>query len=119
MKGFIFGGFTPVSWDSSGQWKADNTRKSFLFTLTNPRNSEAHKFLISDTFSEIQCDSRYGPGFWSSHNIYGSDHCNTSISQYTTLGGSHVNDTGIDGTQVFTGECLVTVKDIEVFQFNL
>jgi hypothetical protein len=118
-KEFIFGGFAPVSWDSSCQWKSDDTKKSFLFTLKNPRNSESRKFMISNTSCATYCSSRHGPIFGTGHNIRVDDNCNTSTSQYTNLGGSYVNDTGIVGKQVFTGEQNFTVKDIEVFQISL
>jgi hypothetical protein len=41
--GNIFGGFTPVKWESSknGKDKADPSQKSFLFTLKNPHNFPA------------------------------------------------------------------------------
>jgi hypothetical protein len=41
--GFVFGGFTPVAWDSSNSHKPDMTLKSFLFTLNNPRKNEERK----------------------------------------------------------------------------
>jgi hypothetical protein len=31
------------------------------------------------------------------------DNCNTATNNWTNLEGSYVNDTGIDGTLVFTG----------------
>jgi hypothetical protein len=117
-KGFIFGGFTPVSWNSLSGSKADNTKKSFLFTLKNPRNSEGRKFLISNTSCAIYCSSSYGPTFGGGSEIYVCDSCNTDTSSYTNFGSYYVNDTGIDGRQVFTGEYNFTVKDIEVFQFS-
>jgi hypothetical protein len=51
--GNIFGGFTPVEWefpppkfpwDNSNCSKADETQKSFLFTLDNPHNVPAWRF---------------------------------------------------------------------------
>jgi hypothetical protein len=42
--GFVFGGFTPVKWDSWSDWKSDDSLKSFLFTLKNPHNISARKF---------------------------------------------------------------------------
>jgi hypothetical protein len=68
-KGFIFGGFIPVSWDSSSQWKSDNTKKSFVFTLKNPSNSESRKFLISNTSDAIYCYWSYGLGFGSDCDV--------------------------------------------------
>jgi hypothetical protein len=48
MKGYIFGGFTPVEWDSNSCWKADDSQKSFLFTLKNPHNIPARRFALKD-----------------------------------------------------------------------
>jgi hypothetical protein len=47
-KGNIFGGFTPVEWESrpSSYWKADDSLKSFLFTLKNPHNIPAMRFAL-------------------------------------------------------------------------
>jgi hypothetical protein len=46
-KGNIFGGFTPLEWESRASWpfnKGDDSLKSFLFTLKNPHNMTARKF---------------------------------------------------------------------------
>jgi hypothetical protein len=55
-KGNIFGGFTPVEWESrkwnkkreseGNSWKADPSLKSFLFTLKNPHNIPARRFAL-------------------------------------------------------------------------
>jgi hypothetical protein len=52
-KGFIFGGFTPIGWDSSSSYKNDNSQTNFLFTMKNPRNSIPHRFPMS---SSAKCD---------------------------------------------------------------
>jgi hypothetical protein len=38
--GSIFGGFTPIAWDSRSGTKTDDTEKSFLLSLKNPRNGQ-------------------------------------------------------------------------------
>jgi hypothetical protein len=114
-KGFIFGGFTPIAWDSSGSSKADSSRESFLFTLKNPRGSEAHKFGMAGSESAIYCNASYGPRFGSNCDISVHDACNINTNNYTNLGGGYRNDTGITGQEVFTGEYNYTVKEIEVF----
>jgi hypothetical protein len=48
-----------------------------------------------------------------------ADNCNANTSSYTKLGKGYVNDTGIAGTAVFTGELYFTVKEIEVFSITL
>jgi hypothetical protein len=111
-KGFIFGGFTPIPWDSVGGTRADGSRKSFQFSLTNPGGSAERKFGLSDSSSTIVTSSSYGPVFGRNNDISVCD-------SYTNLGGSFVNDTGIEGKQVLTGEYRFQVKEIEVFAANL
>jgi hypothetical protein len=62
-KGFFFGGFTPVGWDSSSSDKSDSSRTSFVFSVGNPRESEERKFSISDSRHAISCNFSYGPTF--------------------------------------------------------
>jgi hypothetical protein len=45
-KGNIFGGFTPVEWRSGWRYRADDSQKSFLFTLKNPHNIPARRFVL-------------------------------------------------------------------------
>jgi hypothetical protein len=120
-KDFIFGGFTPIAWESStdGIHKPDSSGKSFVFSLKNSRNSEPRKFMLMSGRNAIYCNSSCGPCFSGNRDIAVYDACNTSTDNFTYLGGSYVNDTGIDGHLVFTGEQNFTVKEIEVFTINL
>jgi hypothetical protein len=51
--GNVFGGFTPVKWESR-EWegdgsnclKGDNSRRSLLFTLTNPHGVPPRKLAL-------------------------------------------------------------------------
>ena len=52
-EGFIFGGFTSLSWDSHSTWKQDND--TFLFSLTN--NQKYKKI----TRNSINCSRGLGP----------------------------------------------------------
>jgi hypothetical protein len=116
--GYVFGGFTPISWDSSSSYKTDNTGKSFLFSLKNSRNSEPKIFpLLNPSNSICGCSSR-GPAFGGNHDIYVASNCDQNTSSYTNLGGGYKNDTGIAATQVFTGEQYFQVKEIEVFSIS-
>jgi hypothetical protein len=119
-KGFIFGGFTPIAWESgNGIYKPDSSGRSFLFSLKNPRNSEPRKFMLMSGRNAIYCHSSYGPFFPGNEDMGVYDNCNTSTNNFTSLGGSYVNDTGIDGNLVFTGEQSFTVKEIEIFAITL
>jgi hypothetical protein len=109
-KGFIFGGFTPISWDVSGSYKSDNTKKSFLFTLKNSWNGPPRRFPIKTPSNAINCSASYGPTFGNAHDIYVADNSNGNGSSSTNLGTTYLNDTGWDGKQVFTGEYIGGAK---------
>jgi hypothetical protein len=109
-----FGGFTKIAWDSSSSHKRDDNRESFLFTIRNPHSLSARKFALSNPSSAIYCRGSLGPCFGSNRDIYAADSSNTNTS-WSGLESHYVNDTGINGQQVFTGEYNFTVKEIEVF----
>jgi hypothetical protein len=114
-KGWVFGGFTPVAWDSSGGHKDDSSRKSFLFTVKNPRGSDGRKFMMASSAYAIACVGSYGPTFGNGYDLHIADACNQNTNCYTNFGNAFMNDSGINGQQVFVGEYTFTVKEIEVF----
>jgi hypothetical protein len=116
--GNIFGGFTPVEWESGRHSKADPSLKSFLFTLKNPHNFPASKFALKAKRKDhaLYCGSSMGPDFT---DIGVSDNCNTNAGSYTSnFGDAYANDTGIAGFNFFTGSRNFTVKEIEVFEIT-
>jgi hypothetical protein len=114
-KDFIFGGFSSLTWDSSNQWKVDNARKGFVFSVRNPHNIADKKFSLTNPTYTIYCSSSCGPRFGFGDDIYVGNDCNNTTNSSTNLGVSYANDTGIAGNQFFTGEYNFTVKEIEVF----
>jgi hypothetical protein len=72
------------------------------------------RFPLSNKSIALFGHSGYGPIFGNGNDIYVGYSSNS-----TSLGGSYVNDTGIEGNQVFTGESNFTVKEIEVFSIDL
>jgi uncharacterized coiled-coil protein SlyX len=132
----IFGGFTPVKWDSSSGYKDDPSLKSFLFTLKNPHGVPARKFALKSPTEEqaivyrsfglcenkavaIKCHSWYGPTFW---GIFVVGHCNATTQSHTFLHWSYSRDfrTGLgqDGHTFFTGSNYFKVKEIEIFKIT-
>jgi uncharacterized coiled-coil protein SlyX len=110
-KGNIFGGFTPVEWESrtSGPYeKADDSLKSFVFTLKNPHNIPARRFALKAEMKQraIFCNSKYCPHF---NAIWIKDNCNASANSGSSLGTTYINDTGLH-------ECIV--EEIEVFEIT-
>jgi uncharacterized coiled-coil protein SlyX len=120
--GNIFGGFTPLAWESPPNWKykCDDSLKSFVFTLKNPHNTPARKFALraSQKQKTIYCDSSRGPVF-GYNEIAVWDNCHTSTSNSTySFGNMYTNDTGLDGKTFFTGSTNFTVREIEVFEIT-
>jgi hypothetical protein len=126
-KGNIFGGFTPLEWESrvwngnqgkeSNTFKADESMKSFLFTLKNPHNVPARRFALKaeKKHRAICCSSDCGPFL---NAICVSNNCNTNTNSHSWLGYSYTNDTGLNGKTVFTGSEYFQVKEIVVFEIT-
>jgi uncharacterized coiled-coil protein SlyX len=118
-RGNVFGGFTPLAWQSppSCLWKSDDSLKSFIFTLKNPHNIPARKFAlkIATRRYAICCSSSYGPYFV---DIGVSSDCNANTGSGTSLGGAYANDTGLHAEKVFTTSKYFRVKEIEVFEIT-
>jgi hypothetical protein len=108
-KGFIFGGFTALTWDSTSCHKADNSRKSFLFSVKDPRNSDSRKFGLSNSLYAIFCHSSNSPAFGVGNDLNVASDGNANANSHTTLGTYYVNDTGLNGQQVLAGEYNFTV----------
>jgi hypothetical protein len=126
----IFGGFTPVKWETPSSWKAvfgddgnraDWSLKSFLFTLKNPHKFPARKFALKAEQKAqkksmlIGCNSTWGPHFC---DICVYDNCNANSTSWTELGRCYANDTGLKRETFFTGSLRFRVKEIEVFEIT-
>jgi hypothetical protein len=122
-RGNIFGGFTPVEWESRNYdcSKADPSLKSFVFTLKNPRNTPARQFALMAQYQDkaICCDSSCGPCFGCRCDIAVLDNCNANNESCSgRFGDSYMNDTGQEGRTFLTGSSRFTVKEIEVFEIT-
>jgi hypothetical protein len=128
-QGFIFGGDTPVEWESrvhNGRWginnncyKGDDREQSFLFTLRNPHNIPPAKFPLipSERRWAIYCNQNLGP-------VFGRD-CELQINGRLNEGGitagfghAYKNDTGVNGAEFFAGQARFGVNEIEVFEIT-
>jgi hypothetical protein len=120
IDGNVFGGFTPLQWNSWGGYKCDDSLKTFLFTLKNPHNTPARKFALKAGMKKyaIDRDSSYGQHFGGGADIHVHDNCNANTKSYTCLGNTYTNDTGLDKYVVFTGSENFQVREIEVFEIT-
>jgi hypothetical protein len=127
--GNIFGGFTPVQWESrdlngkSGKenncYKADPSLKSFVFTLKNPHNIAARIFALKAESADkaIWSDGYWGPIFGNEIGV--SNDCNANTRSFISDFGCHyTNNTGLNGKTVFTSSGTFQVKEIEVFEIT-
>jgi hypothetical protein len=123
LNGNVFGGFTPVPWQTGtadGQAITDESQKSFLFTLRNPHNLGPRKFGMQTGLEDhaIICNPSQGPNF---ANVVVVDNCNKSSENLTNwdyLEDFYENLTLIDGATLLTGSTRFTVKEIEVFEIT-
>ena len=58
-KNKIFGGFTPLDWDSSGKSKVDSTNQTFIFSLNLMKKYD----IITNEKPAIICNKNNGPAF--------------------------------------------------------
>ena len=111
--GHVFGGFTPLTWDGSGN-KTD--AKTFLFSLIN-KEAKPEKMVKNTSVAKrsIYCGSRYGPVFGTGNDIIiGSKYneantCNSNPSETFIYSNVKSND-------LFAGSEYFKVIDMEVYQ---
>jgi hypothetical protein len=122
----VFGGFTPVKWKSlesddfldggmKNLMRPGGSFHSFLFTLRNPHNIPARRFVLKpDVWMAVGWAWDYGPCYGRDISVF--DKCNANSTSDTDLGDAYTNDTGLNGHTVFTGSKYFQVKEIEVFE---
>jgi hypothetical protein len=96
--GNVFGGFTPLQWESGhGEYKcADRLESSFH--AENPHNTLARKFALKAEKKRyaICCGPSPGPAFGYEDGLFVHDNYSANTSGNTCLGDT--NDTGVNGT---------------------
>jgi hypothetical protein len=121
VSGNLFGAFTPVEWESrscegngDNCYKDDDSLKSFLFTLKNPRNMPGMLFpILEHGRRAIICNLACGPCFG---DIVVSDNCNANTNSCAGFGSGYIDKTTRDTAQYFTASSRFKVKEIEVFE---
>ena len=110
-KGFIFGGYAPISWKNSGGWIKNDD--SFIFTLTNIHGTEPTKFPHSKGNDSLYHHSDYGATF---DDFYITDFKNSDCSLYFPRGHQDILN---KGKSIFSGDLNnnnLKVNEIEVFK---
>ena len=111
--GYIFGGYTNQSWNSSGYVQDAG---AFIFTLKNPHNIPPTKYTTTQPQNAIRCYTSYGPMFGSG-DIYVYTNSNQNTSSSTSFPQSYGDSTG-KGKLTFTNNNNFQTTEIEVFQIR-
>jgi hypothetical protein len=118
--GNVFGGFTPVKWESGNTYKGDDSLRSFLFTLRNPHGVPPRKFALKAEGKQwaIYCGSTDCAVFGNT-DIHVRDNCNRHRISYTWIGTRwsdrpYTNDTAFE--DFLTGAREFTLKEIKIFE---
>jgi hypothetical protein len=122
--GNVFGGFTPVSWESrhpanggGNCYIADHTVSSFIFTLRNPHKVPARKFRLRPEKKDLAILScaHTGP-------LFGPADICVEINHNVTAIGTRYGDRAYENDTAFpdflTGSQFYAVKEVEVFQLT-
>ncbi|XP_078345652.1 uncharacterized protein LOC144631135 [Oculina patagonica] len=114
---YIFGGYTDVSWHSSGGYTPASN--AFIFSLYNAQGYNPVKLTqYQNQQHAMYKGSNYGPMFGSGQDIRIYDNALSNQNSYTRCGGTYSVPSGYSagGCTFFTGVALhFTPTDIEVF----
>jgi hypothetical protein len=112
--GYLFGGYTSVSWRSINNGVTDNNGP-FIFTLTNPHGIPPTKYSIQQTQESIYDYKTYGPTFGGGHDLYVCDNSQTKTGSHSGFPHSYI-DTTNRGNSTFTGGINFQTCEIEVYR---
>ena len=112
--GYVFGGYTSVSWRSVGN-HAEDKNGPFLFTLTNPHGIPPTKYPNKNVTHSIYNLEEYGPTFGGGHDLHVCNNSQTTIGSYSEFPHSY-NDTTNRGATTFTGNGNFQTSEIEVYR---
>ncbi|TNV80083.1 hypothetical protein FGO68_gene9038 [Halteria grandinella] len=103
-EGKIMGGFTSLTWNSSG-WKPD--ANAWIFNIEAPSIFKVKQ----DGSSSIYAHSSYGPTFGGGHDLV----INKSSSTCYVNGSSYQYSAGVGNLLLTQGQVYFTVQEIEVY----
>lgn len=114
--GYLFGGYTSVSWGAVGNYVVDNNGP-FIFTLTNPHDIPPTKYQNSRPEYAIHAANNYGPTFGGGHDIYVCNQSHINTGSTTNFPHSYIDTTGKNYT-TFAGNKNFQTSEIEVYRLE-
>ncbi|XP_022800150.1 uncharacterized protein LOC111338009 [Stylophora pistillata] len=122
VNSYIFGGYTNVSWNATGnQCRYVPADKAFIFSLNNSRDAPVKLYQYGDSTPAMYDCFRYGPSFGGGDIRVTSDAVNKSDS-YTHCGHTYTAPPGYSrhaNCPFFAGSYRFSPTDIEVFYEQL
>ena len=117
-KGNVFGGYSSISWASSGSYVSD--KNTFLFTLTNIYGTEPTKFKSKQKDNKVYHSKERGPTFGTQQDIWIPPDFIGSKSEVINFPKSY-EDVLQKGNSIFTGDLfnnkgVFKLKELEVFK---
>ena len=116
--GYIFGGYTTVAWETSGNFKPD--ANAFLFTLVNPENKPLKLKISQNLAHSIYCNSGYGPTFGGGHDLRIYSNSNLNQDSYSNLGHTYQSNGYVYGStqakNLLAGSYNFQSLEIEVYE---
>ena len=116
-KGYIFGGYSSISWENKGDYKKD--KNCFIFTLYNIHNTEPCKFPIKSENEGVFHRIDRGPTFGSCCDITIIE--DFKKDDFRTDFPCRYKDILVKGKSIFTGDYnndnnKIKIDEIEVFK---
>jgi hypothetical protein len=118
--GNVFGDFVPLTQESRGNDKSDESLRTFLIALKNRPSISARRFALhaEQGPNEIDYNSSSGPLFGAGYDIIALDKCNGNTRSCTSPAWSSVSDTELRRSIVLRGSRNFPVSRIEVFEIT-
>ena len=114
-EGYVFGGYTDQSWNSSNSWIPSS--KAFLFALRCYAGLGPTKMPVVSESQATYGHTSYGPVFGGGHEIMIANCANQNASSYTKFSG-HFECPAGQGHTFLTGSSQFQVSEIEVFRIE-
>jgi hypothetical protein len=119
--GNVVGGVTPEEWTNSGRFTTDDSARSFIFTLKNPRGVLPWKFALGAEEKQFTICRHPDADLALRFDIRISDKCNANTIDFMCVGTRWKQCTNAHCTDLkdfLTGAECFTVKEIQVFEIS-
>eukprot|EP00026_Physarum_polycephalum_P009736 Phypoly_transcript_09870.p1 GENE.Phypoly_transcript_09870~~Phypoly_transcript_09870.p1 ORF type:complete len:411 (+),score=55.18 Phypoly_transcript_09870:129-1361(+) len=117
-EGFLFGGYSPESWENPTKNHYKTNPFAFIFTLTNPHNIPPTKYLLQPADQHaIFCSTQTCSAFGGGHDIVLHANSHQNKHSYTHFPSSYIDTTG-KGKETFTGSLCFSSKDVEIYSVS-